>query len=295
MKIPNIKTYNSDGRKSVKNLYDSFFELENYGWISETICSPEGVWQGKGVSLPVTSFRTPKKGKAIWILSGIHGEEPAGPNAISEGIKDIQKLGKKFPVVLIPLCNPLGYLRNWRYLNQEKWSAEIEGKSVGDSDHYLPKTDNSKQPRLNSPSSLEAKVVTEYLINLMKDYPPMISFDFHEDDLISEGYIYSQGKMGEKDMIAKKVVRVLSDSGIQINKNGVTRFDEKIYNGVVGSSNDGSIDELISAEKIFYDGKIIKKPFAKTVLVIETPAKNLILEKRKNAHLEVLKSIEKFI
>lgn len=281
MKIPDIKTYNSDGRKSINELYNSFFELEKKGWISEEIYSPEIFWQGKKVSLPVVSFRTPKKGKAVWILSGIHGEEPAGPNAISDGINYIQKLGKKIPVVLIPLCNPLGYLRNWRYLNQEKWSAEIGCGSIENSE--------------SSPSIFESDVFMNYLLRLMKDYPPIMSFDFHEDELIPEGYVYSQGKMGEKDAVAKNVVGILSDSGIKIKKNGETRFGEKIHNGLIGNVNDGSVDEFISAETIFYDDKIIKKPFAKTVLVIETPAKNLILEKRKNAHLEVLKSIEKFI
>jgi len=281
MKIPNIKTYNHDGRKSVKELYDSFFELEKSEWVSENIYSPEIFWQGKKVSLPVVSFRTPKKGKAVWILSGIHGEEPAGPNAISEGINYIQKLGEKIPVVLIPLCNPLGYLRNWRYLNQEKWSAEVGRESIENFE--------------GSPSRFESDVFMNYFLKLMKDYPPIMCFDFHEDELIPEGYVYSQGKMGEKDLIAKKVINILLKSGIRISKNGETRFGEKIHNGLIENVNDGSIDEFISSGRIFYDGKIVKKPYAKTVLVIETPAKNMDLKKRKNAHLEVLKSIEKFI
>jgi hypothetical protein len=38
----------------------------------------------KKIALPIIALRTPKKGKALWVISGIHGEEPAGPNAISD-------------------------------------------------------------------------------------------------------------------------------------------------------------------------------------------------------------------
>jgi len=50
-------------------------------------------------------------------------------------------------VVLIPLCNPHGYARNWRYLNTSKYSEEIEGQSFGDSSHLFPEPKDPKTPR----------------------------------------------------------------------------------------------------------------------------------------------------
>jgi hypothetical protein len=296
MKIPDLKTHN-DGRKQIKELYSSFFQLQKSGWILDKIVLSSCVYLGKKISLPIIALRTPKKGKAIWILSGIHGEEPAGPNAISDSlaIESIKELGKKTPVVLLPLCNPAGYLRSWRYINQQKWDPKSEGKSVGDSEHYLLDLKNPNLPRKKNPSSRESEILIEYVVETSKDYPPLMSFDFHEDDLISKGYIYSQGMLGARDRIAKNVVKILLSSGIPIQTNGKTRFGEKILNGVVGSEKDGSIDELLSAEKVFIKNKVVSKPAAKTAIVIETPAKAMSLDKRKQAHLKILVSIGTFI
>ena len=74
--------------------------------------------------LPIIALRSPKKGPAIWVLAGIHGEEPAGPNAVAAAIADIAMLGEHRPVVLLPLLNPHGYARNWRYLNVAVYSED---------------------------------------------------------------------------------------------------------------------------------------------------------------------------
>jgi hypothetical protein len=195
----------------------------------------------------------------------------------------------------LPLCNPLGYLRNWRYTNQQKWNPDSEGKSVGDSEHYLLDLNNPSLPRKKDPSSMESEKLTQYVIETSKEYMPLMSFDFHEDDLISKGYVYSQGRLGVRDGIAKKVVKILLNSGIPIQTEGKTRFGEKILKGVVGNEKDGSIDELLSAKKIIVNNKIVSKPAAKTSIVIETPAKAIRLAKRKYAHLKVLLSLNSFL
>src|SRR3989344_1159013 len=296
MEIPNLKTYD-DGRKSIKELYSSFFNLQNDDWKLDIIGFSSGVYMNKNVSLPIIALRTKKTGKAIWILSGIHGEEPAGPNAISdlEAISFIIQLGKKVPFVLLPLCNPIGYLRNWRYLNQEKWDPNSEGKSVGDSEHYLLDLKSSCLPRKESPTSKESEMLTKYVIENSEKYPPQMSFDFHEDDLISKGYIYSQGNLGLKDPIANRIVKILLDSDVPIQTRGRTRFGERILKGIVRSERDGSIDELISTEKIIVNNKIVNKNAAKTSIVIETPAKAMTLDKRKQVHLKVLLSLNDFL
>jgi hypothetical protein len=297
MNIPDLKTYD-DGRKPVKGIYSSFIELQNSGWILDVIAISSCVYTGKKVSLPIIALKTPDPGKkALWLIAGMHGEEPAGPNAISdsEAIESIKQLGERIPVVLLPLCNPLGYLRNWRYLNQEKWDINSEGKSVGDSEHYLPDLKNSGLPRRKSPSSPESEMLTGYVVKTSRKYSPIMSFDFHEDDLISKGYVYSQGRLGYKDDFAKRAVKILLGSGIPIQTKGKTRFGEKILNGVVGSEKDGSIDELLSTEKIIVNNKMVYKPAAKTSIVIETPAKAMSLDKRKFAHLKILTSLNDFV
>jgi len=106
-----ISTYNKDGRKSFYELLSQFFKLKEAGWIAEKVYDSKSLDEF-GINLPSFCFKTKKKGKALWILSGIHGEEPAGPNAIAENIAFLIELGKKIPIVLFPLCNPVGYVLN---------------------------------------------------------------------------------------------------------------------------------------------------------------------------------------
>ena len=71
-------------------------------------------------------------------------------------------------------------------------------------------------------------------------------------------YIYSHGKLKIYDPIARKVVRILKKQGFKFYGSGKTAFNEKILKGVVADINDGSIDELLSSEKIIVNGKKIK-------------------------------------
>jgi hypothetical protein len=81
-----VSEYTADGRKPFNDLVASFDELEKDGWIKEIITVSRRGRKGRTMALPVLSYRTPETGPATWIISGIHGEEPAGPNAIAEGI-----------------------------------------------------------------------------------------------------------------------------------------------------------------------------------------------------------------
>jgi hypothetical protein len=87
-----VADYTADGRKPFSELCKSFDELEKDGWIKEVITISKRDRNGHTMALPVLSYRTPETGAATWILSGIHGEEPAGPTAIAEGIDHIKKL-----------------------------------------------------------------------------------------------------------------------------------------------------------------------------------------------------------
>jgi len=197
----------ADGRAPIESLYRSWLGLVDKGWKAEVIV--QSAPAGTAAPLPVIALRSPTPGPAIWILAGIHGEEPAGPNAVAETIDDIAKLGTVRPVVLMPLLNPQGYARNWRYLNVAAYSQSVDGQSVGDSSHLLPSAENPSQARAAAPSSPEANAITAFILRRLADYPPVCSIDLHEDNLIDEGYVYSQGVEGEKDGLAIAAVGVL--------------------------------------------------------------------------------------
>jgi hypothetical protein len=291
--LPKEVHTHDDDRQAIERLYQSYEQLQQHGWVLEIITQSQP--EGREYALPVIALRTPHQGEAVWILSGIHGEETAGPNAIAASVEALVELGQSRSVVLLPLNNPHGYANNWRYLNMPAYSAEVEGQSVGDSSHLLIDPENPTMPRAATASSPEAAAITDYILRMSKTYPPVVSLDLHEDNLIDEGYVYSQGKLGAEDPLAKLAVQVLSENGIPLKMDGVTRFDEPISEGIIGPVIDGSIDELMSAESIMVDGEIQPGPFADTVLVFETPAAAIPLSQRAQAHAALLRQLAKEI
>ncbi len=81
LELPEAITTFPDGRKPVEELYGAYTSLLEKGWQLDIIIQSQP--QGREYALPIIALRTPHSGKACWILSGIHGEEPAGPNAIA--------------------------------------------------------------------------------------------------------------------------------------------------------------------------------------------------------------------
>lgn len=285
---PGIATHD-DGRAPIESLYRASIGLVEKGWTAEVVASSAPA--GTSAPLPIVALRSPKTGPAIWILTGIHGEEPAGPNAVAEAIADIAKLGEHHPVVLLPLLNPHGYARNWRYLNVAVYSETVDGQSVGDSSHLLPDAQNPHRSRAEAPSSPEAGAITAWILRHQADYPAAISLDLHEDNLIHEGYVYSQGVAGAADELALAAVALLRESGVPIKMGGTTRFDEPIVRGIIGPVTDSSIDELISAREVVAGGERGPGPGAETVLVLETPAAALPLARRIAAHVALLRTL----
>ena len=279
----------ADGRAPIDVLYRTALGLVDKGWRAEVIA--QSAPAGTSAPLPIIALRSPKAGPAVWILAGIHGEEPAGPNALAATIEDIAALGASRPVVLMPLLNPQGYARNWRYLNVPVYSETIDGQSVGDSSHLLPADKDPSQPRAAAASSPEAAAITAFVLRHQADYPVAVSIDLHEDNLINEGYVYSQGVEGEKDPLAAAAVGVLTESGVPLKMDGTTRFDEPISQGIVGPVTDSSIDELLSATRVVVEGAVRAGPAAHTVLVFETPAAALSLEHRVAAHAALIRRL----
>lgn len=279
----------ADGRAPIEALYRTYLQLVAIGWKLEIVAESQPA--GTDHALPIIALCSPQRGPAVWIMAGIHGEEPAGPNAIAAAIGDIAKLGEKRPVILMPLLNPQGYARNWRYLNVATYTKEIEGQSVGDSSHLLPDAEKPGAARAVAPSSAEADAITRFVLTRSADYPPLYSLDHHEDNLIDEGYVYSQGTKGAADPLAIEAVGVLRASGVPIKMGGRTRFDEEISGGIIGPVVDSSIDELMSSDEIVSEGRLRPGPAAGTVLVFETPAAALALEKRIAAHLALIRRL----
>lgn len=278
-----------DGRQPLAGLYKSYLGLVEQGWTLEVVADSRP--PGTAHALPIIALRSPRSGPAVWFLSGIHGEEPAGPNAIAAAIAEIAALGSKRPVVLLPLLNPHGYARNWRYLNVATYSELVDGHSVGDSSHLLPSPGAPGSARAPSASSPEADAITRFVLRRSADYPPFCSIDLHEDNLIDEGYVYSQGALGAADPLATEAVKVLRDNGIQVKMNGKTRFGEEIVSGIIGPVVDSSIDELMGSHEIVSNGRIQPGPAARTVLVFETPAAELSLGQRIDAHAALIRRL----
>ena len=289
LRLPTEITTHGDGRMPIQKLYASYLPLVETGWQIDVIA--ESRPPGTTAALPIVALRSPKPGPAVWILTGIHGEEPAGPNAVAAAVDELAALGQKVPVVLVPLCNPQGYARNWRYLDLPTFSDTQDGQSVGDSSHLLPDPGQPGRARAAAASSPEADALTRYVLRMSASYPPRVSIDLHEDDLVAAGYVYSQGELGVDDPLAREAVAVLREHGIAIQLGGETRFGETIEGGIIGPVTDSSIDELFSARELVVDGRAQPGPAARTVLVFETPAKDLPLERRVAAHLALLRRL----
>ena len=82
---PVVADYTADGRTALPELLRGLDALaQSEGWVPETIFAYPGT-----AATAIKSWRTPHRGEALWILSGIHGEEPAGPNAIARSLPSL--------------------------------------------------------------------------------------------------------------------------------------------------------------------------------------------------------------
>ncbi|MEK6819073.1 MAG: hypothetical protein AABY10_04030, partial [Nanoarchaeota archaeon] len=179
IKHVNLKTYEGDRRKSIGEVYESYERFDDEFWIREKVHNQEFKTKKKRrYTLPILSFRTKLKGKAIWIISGIHGEEPAGVNAIAQHIGFLNDLARKIPLVVLPICNPVGYTLNWRYPDQRRYKKGVNARSVGSSEHYLPDLKEFRRARAKKAACEEAKDLTSYVLSQIRRYKPILVLDF---------------------------------------------------------------------------------------------------------------------
>lgn len=287
--------YTVDGRQPINKLYSRYeILMNNDKWVREIVYSyPDSVTE-------ILSYKTKKEGPALWIISGIHGEEPAGPNAIANNIERISELAESnIPVVLLPLCNPRGYRNGWRYPNTAERDWRKGGYSVGDSEYLLPDLENGNSPRSSSVVGPETAALTAHVLKVAITHSPKLVLDFHEDELsIEGGYIYSQGNVPDSNPVSAEIIKILQSTQIPLRLNGFTRFSEPIINGVISSDDkglplrDGSIDELLASTEIFINGEKQIGPSAPTVIVVETPAfKDSNISLRISAHEAIINAL----
>ena len=268
--------YTTDGRLPLSSIMARFDALSSqHGWQVETLHAYPGASEPQ-----IKAWHTPHRGEALWILSGIHGEEPAGPNAIAENIDIIAELAATgVPMVVIPLANPQAYRHNWRYPNTPERDWKKGGYSVGDAEYLLPDLEQGSRPRAAAAPGPETIALTQFVLHMAQHYPPRLVLDLHEDELSTAGgYIYSQGTQPDDNPVGAEVVRLLQATGIPLRQSGKTRFGEPVVKGVISRDDagapirDGSIDELLAATEVFVDGRKRAGPAARTVIVVETPA-----------------------
>jgi hypothetical protein len=285
--------YVADGRATLPSLHSRYDSLRSGGgWLAETVYTyPDDH------ALAIESWRTKAEGPALWILAGIHGEEPAGPNALANGIGHVAALARAgLPMVFVPMCNPRAYFHNWRYPSTPDRNWQGGGYSVGDSEWLLPTVAGGTSPRAAKAPGPETQALTRYVLGLAGRYPPVLVLDFHEDELSAGGgYVYWQGRSKDGPAVAGEIVRLLRAAGVAIRAGGKTRFDETIDNGIIGPNgvgglfNDGSVDELLAAPEVIVEGKRRAKPAAPVAIVIETPADaGSKLDARVAGHLAVI-------
>jgi hypothetical protein len=226
-----------DGRPSIADVHGSCDALLGSGWRRVEITAQV---TEAGESLPIPAYLNAASVDHV-LIGGIHGREPAGAIALSRYAARLAELGRSRSILLLPLLNPWGYSRHLRY--------GPHGQSVSDSDHLLG--------RSAAPACPEAAAITTFILEATRINPGAAVLDLHEDPVYEApeyqleaagSYLYVSGDGGLKHPVAQRVYRCLEASVFPLIKEGVTRFGEKLVDGVIVDTEDGSIDELLARE-----------------------------------------------
>ena len=223
-----------DGRPAIGEVYGNCDKLLGGGWKKAEITAQV---TAEGERLPICAYFNSESVDYV-LIGGIHGREPAGAIANSRYAGRLLLLGQNRRILLLPLLNPWGYFQHIRY--------GPNGQSVTDSDHLLG--------RLPAPASPEAAAITGFVLNSSTINPGAAVLDLHEDpvyeapDYHLEGwgsYLYISGDNCLSHPISQRVIRYLKTCSLPLITDGVTRFGERLVDGVIVNTEDGSIDELL--------------------------------------------------
>jgi hypothetical protein len=227
-----------DGRPAIADIHGSCDALLASGWRRVEIAAQV---TERGESLPIHAYFNSTSVDRV-LIGGIHGREPAGPIALARYAGRLLELGGGHDILLLPLLNPWGYSRHLRY--------GPNGQSVSDSDHRLGRT--------LAPACPEAAAITTFVLDAVRINPGAAVLDLHEDPVYEapeyrlEGrgsYLYVSGDGGLTHPVTRRVYRCLEASSLPLIKEGVTRFGERLVDGVIVNTEDGSIDELLAKKR----------------------------------------------
>jgi hypothetical protein len=225
----------ADGRPPVADLLAATDGLRAAGWrVVDIADQPDP----DGVTLPVRACWNADDVDAV-LIAGIHGREPAGAVAVARYVPQLIELGRTRSLLVMPLLNPWGYLHDVRY--------GPSGQSVSDSDHLLG--------RAEAPACPEADAITRFVTTGIRIRPGASVLDLHEDPVYEApdyrfdeagSYFYLIGDGAPDHPAAQRVRACLGRAPLPLVREGVTRFGERLVDGAVVDSADGSIDELLA-------------------------------------------------
>jgi hypothetical protein len=228
-----------DGRPPLAEIYAAFDRLSETGWQAIDIATQPAP---SGGLLPIRAWtnRTGEVDSVDGILvGGVHGREPAGPLALARYVPRLVDLAPGRSLLVMPLLNPWGYLRHVRY--------GPNGQSVSDSDHLLG--------RALAPACPEAAAITGFVVDGIRVRHGAHVLDLHEDPVYESpgyqfdgygSYVYFIGEGAFDHPASRRVRRCLQHSALPLVRDGVTRFGERLVEGAIVDSADGSIDELFA-------------------------------------------------
>jgi hypothetical protein len=227
-----------DGRPAIADIHRRCDALIGCGWRRVEVAA-QATEHGESLAIPAY-FNSSSVDRVL--IGGIHGREPAGAIALAGYAGRLADLGENQGILLLPLLNPWGYSRHVRY--------GPGGQSVSDSDHLLG--------RSATPACPEAAAITTFVLDAVQINLGAAVLDLHEDpvyeapDYHLEGwgsYLYVSGEGGLEHPVARRVYRYLEACSLPLIKEGVTRFGERLVDGVIVNSEDGSIDELLHKKR----------------------------------------------
>jgi hypothetical protein len=223
-----------DGRPPLSEIFPVFDPLLRAGWREIEVATQPAP---SGGTLPIRAYVNAEPVDAV-LIGGIHGREPAGALALARYVPRLVARGGTLGLLVMPLLNPWGYLHHIRY--------GPSGASVSDSDHLLG--------RLPGPACPEAAAITAFVMDGVRIRPGAAVLDLHEDPVYeAPDYRFEvrdphlRDRRGAMAHPASRRVRdCLERSRLPLVRDGVTRFGERLTDGIIVDTADGSIDELLA-------------------------------------------------
>ena len=206
-----------------------------------------------------------------------------------------RELGAERPVVLLPLLNPQGYARNWRYLNVAIYSERSTGRA---SATLAPAAVRRRIPHGRAPtraSSPEAAAITAWILRQPGGLPGGHQPRPARGQPDPRGVRVFAGRARVRRGTCDHGGRRAAGNRVPIKLDGKTRFDEP----VVARHRRAGHRQLDRRADERPPGRRRRQGAARagrgTVLVLETPAAALPLAQRVAAQAALLQLLSKYL